>query len=171
MRIVADGPYKQDIKYEPWRDTGGISDMLQSNMFAMMGEVMLYMYNLTHAFTTYICCSPINILVFYCMTHFLIIVYVNSLNTVFQKISSEEVIQRHLPTPPTKCRYQKICISISFKESEGEYISNGFLIRVHPNSSLRKYGWENTYGTQSYTGTIAQTLKKVVNIPITWMLP
>ena len=31
----------------------------------------------------------------------------SSLNTVFQKISSEEVIQRHLHTPPTKCRYQK----------------------------------------------------------------
>ena len=81
--------------------------MLQSNMFAMMGEIILYLYNLPHAFINYIYCSPVNTLAFYCLTYFLIIVYVSSLHPLLTKILEEGTIQRHLPTPPTKCRYQK----------------------------------------------------------------
>ena len=107
MRITADDPYKPDITYEPRRDTGGIRDMIHSNMFTIMGEVMHYMYNLTNAFITYIFCSPVITLLFYCMTYLLIIVYVSSLHTIFQKIATERNIQRHLHTPPNKHRYQK----------------------------------------------------------------
>ena len=41
------------------------------------------------------------------MTYLLIIVYVSSLHTIFQKIATERNIQRHLHTPPNKHRYQK----------------------------------------------------------------
>ena len=45
--------------------------------------------------------------IFYYFIYCLIISYVDSLQTIFTKISEESHQERHLPTAPTKHRYQK----------------------------------------------------------------